>query len=68
MAISPFGQTYAAASLGLSPQVTGGQDIQQILKDQLAEQAKKKAAAKNAPAPSVGNGQAALTLFGNSNG
>ena len=58
MAISPFGTSYAATSLGLSPNVTGGQDIQQVLKTQLVEQVKRLQLRKQRPisTPPIGGG------------
>ncbi len=62
MAVSAFANSYAAASLGLTPNVTGGSDIANVLKNQLAEQAKKRA--QRQPPVDGMNSAAVFDLFG----
>lgn len=66
MAASAFANSYAAQSLGLTPNVTGGLDIANVLKNQLAEQAKRRAQ-KNTPVDGMMS-PAAFDLFGKTPG
>lgn len=53
---------YAAQSLGLSPNAQGGTSINQVLRDQLAEQARKRL--RRQPPVDGMNSAAAFDLFG----